>query len=82
LPAQRRLHDAESLAAAGLEAVRAEVAEGGELVARHVAAFASAAAALEARCAALERGAAVAAEDASGRFQALAAEATEVGALR
>lgn len=79
---QRRLHDAEQLAASGLEEVRKEAAGAGSILEQHIARFAAITGELQARCAALERQAAIAVEDAAGRFEALASALGEVVALR
>jgi hypothetical protein len=70
---QRRIHDAESLAATAIEAVRQDVAEAGTLLAEHVASFSTTATSLDSRIAQLERQNAQLAEAISGKFEALAA---------
>jgi len=79
---QRRVHDGEQLAAAGVEEIREEVSGAGALLEQHIAAFSQVTARLEQRCSALERQFAAFVEDSVGRFEALAAALGEISVLR
>lgn len=68
---QRRLHDAEALAASRLEDMRQEMAAAGRLMSEHIEAFRTVTGDLKRRCEDLECKAAVATEDAAGRFEAV-----------
>ena len=68
---QRRLHDAEALAASHLEDMRQDMAAAGRMMAQHIESFTTVTGDLKRRCDELECKATVAAEDATGRFEAV-----------
>jgi hypothetical protein len=80
--AQARLAALEAAAAAGLEEVRGEGAGFVRLLAAHVNAVAASADGAQRRIDGLERESATAAEDARGRWEAVAEQLGAVGALR
>lgn len=74
---QRRLYDAESLAASGIEELRKELSEAGHVLGEHIGTFQKATEELTQRCRELEFKSAVASEDAAGRFEAVSAALTQ-----
>ena len=68
---QRRLHDAEALAASRLEELRGEMTAAGHLIGQHLSTFTTAVEELAKRCAELERKEIIQAEAAAGRYEAL-----------
>jgi hypothetical protein len=74
---QRRLYDAESLAASSIEELRKELSQAGHVLGEHIGNFQAATEQLTQRCRELEFKSAVAAENASGRFEAVSAALTQ-----
>jgi len=74
---QRRLYDAESLAASGIEELRKELSQAGHVLGEHIGNFQKATEELTQRCRELEFKSAVATEDAAGRFEAVSAALTQ-----